>query len=408
MERSAVESAAHPLCAAVPTPARAPGQRRLLPASWRLGALGLTALLASLSLAGCAPASSRAPAAPPASAPAAEARSAAAPAPAAEAAPVAAPAAPPVPATVRVAHAGSFTAWKLADELGYMQEEGITIDDVVFDTSTRMLPALAQGQIDAATGGIAAGLFNAMAQDIPVRIVLDVWTARPGNQAGGLYVRKDLMDDGQIRSMSDLRGRRVGITSFGHATELALHRGMEQVGLSVDDTVPVELSYPDMNVALGNKNIDAAITIEPFGTQAIGRGIGARFKPWPELIPNDTVAMFLYSQDFVERNTEVAKRFSKAYVRGLRDYYEAGTSGKGREFINEMTIKYTALKDPVVVAQQPITAVNPDGYVNRTAVAAAQDWFFDRGYVQRKVDLDQIIDTQFADYAVAQLGAYPR
>ena len=45
---------------------------------------------------------------------------------------------------------------------------------------------------------------------------------------------------------------------------------------------------------------------------------------------------------------------------------------------------------------------------NREAISAAQDWFFERGYVSRKVDLDQIIDPQFADYAVAQLGPYRR
>ncbi len=39
-------------------------------------------------------------------------------------------------------------------------------------------------------------------------------------------------------------------------------------------------------------------------------------------------------------------------------------------------------------------------------IAAAQDWFFERGYVQTKVDLSKVIDNQFADYAVAQLGPY--
>ena len=231
---------------------------------------------------------------------------------------------------------------------------------------------------------------------------------RRGNQAGGLYARKDLVDDGQIRDLSDLRGRRIGITSFGHATELALHRGLEQVGLTIDDVEPVELSYPDMNVALANKTIDGAITIEPFGTQAVGRGIGARFKPWPELIPNDTVAMFLFSQDFVEKQTDTARHFAKAYVRGLRGFYEAGTLGKDREWVDDMIVKHTSLKDRAVVAQTPLQAVNPDGYVNREIISAAQDWFFERGYVTRKVDLDQIIDLQFADYAVAQLGPYRR
>src|SRR5262249_49108465 len=115
---------------------------------------------------------------------------------------------------------------------------------------------------------------------------------------------------------------------------------------------------------------------------------------------------FFYSQDFAEKNPKAGKRFAKAYVRALRDWHEAGTTGRDRAWINDMIIKHTQLKDRPTVEQQPLTAVNPDGYVNREAISAAQDWFFERGYVQRKVDLNQIIDTQFVDYAVAQLGPY--
>jgi NitT/TauT family transport system substrate-binding protein len=169
---------------------------------------------------------------------------------------------------------------------------------------------------------------------------------------------------------------------------------------------PVELSYPDMNVAMANTNIDGAITIEPFGTQAIGRGIAGRFKPWADIIPNDAVAVLLYSQDFAESQTDLAKRFAKAYVRGVRDWYEIATTGKDRAYVNDMTVQYTQLKDRAVVEQMPLTVANPNGTVNREAISAAQDWFFERGYVTRKIDLGRIIDPQFADYAIAQLGRY--
>jgi NitT/TauT family transport system substrate-binding protein len=356
--------------------------------------------------AACAPAPAASP--PAAAPPSNPSNPGSASAPPAPAPPAPAAAAPREPQTIRLAHAGSYSSWKLAQERGYFEEEALTIDDTIFDTSTRMLPALAQGQIDSATGGIAAGFFNAIAQGIPVRMVLDIWSAVPGNQAGGLYVRKDLVDEGQVRDMRDLRGRRIGITTFGHGTEWVLHRGLQQVGLSIDDVEPVELSYPDMNVAMANKTVDGGVTIEPFGTQAVGRGIAARFKPWSEMIPNDVVAVLLFSQDFAEKQTDTAKRFSKAYVRGLRDWYEIATTGKDRAFINDMTVQYTTLKDRAVVEQMPLTVANPDGYVNRDAISAAQDWFFEKGYVTRKVDLGLILDPQFADYAVAQLGPYRR
>ncbi len=66
----------------------------------------------------------------------------------------------------------------------------------------------------------------------------------------------------------------------------------------------------------------------------------------------------------------------------------------------------TSLKDRALYDAMPWSANNPDGRVNGEAIAAAQDWFATRGYVGRPIDLTPIIDHQFADYAVAQLGPY--
>jgi NitT/TauT family transport system substrate-binding protein len=102
----------------------------------------------------------------------------------------------------------------------------------------------------------------------------------------------------------------------------------------------------------------------------------------------------------------VAKRYARAYVRGLRDYNLARTTGRDREEIIAILQKYTTLKDRAVYDQLPWPSSNPDGRVNGDAVAAVQDWLYDRGYVTTKVDLSKVIDHQFADFAVQQLGPY--
>jgi NitT/TauT family transport system substrate-binding protein len=310
--------------------------------------------------------------------------------------------------TVRVAHAGGIgSAGRfIAQERGYYQEEGIVVEEIPFDTSTTMLPALAAGQIDVATGGIAAGLFNAIAQGITVRIVLDVWSATPGNEAGGLLVRKDLVDSGQVRTMADLRGRRIGITSRGHATEFSLDLALQREGLTVDDVEPALLPYPEMNIALANQNVDGAVSIEPFASRAVAQGIAVRFKAWPELVPYDQPAMLMFSEDFADNRTEAGRRFAKAYVRGLRAYHEARTKGTNRDEVVDYMIKLTELKDRAIYDTMPWPSNNPDGRVNAEIIATAQDWLFDHGYVKTKIDLGRVIDTRFSDYAVAQLGPY--
>ncbi len=328
-------------------------------------------------------------------------------APTATAAPRAhAPLSPPV--VVRAATTPSISngGRYIAMERGYFQEEGVEIEDVTFDTSAKSLPALASGQVDLVAGGPTSGLFNAVAQGIPVRIVLDQWTGYPGNEAGGVIVRKELMDSGQLQSPADLRGLRLAMTSKGHATQRVWATLLDEAGLTFDDVDTTELSYPNMNVALGNNAIDAAVSIEPYASQAIGAGFATRWKSWADVIPYDAVAVVMYSESFAEGNNEAAKRYAKAYVRGLRDYNDARTKGRDREEVIRILQENTPLKDRAIYDQMPWPSNNPNGRVNAEAIAAAQDWFFENGYVQHKVDLAKVIDNQFADYAVAQLGPY--
>jgi len=316
--------------------------------------------------------------------------------------------APPSPAVVRTATTPSISngGRYIAMERGYFQEEGVSVEDVNFDTSAQSLPALAADQVDLVGGGPTSGLFNAIAQGIPVRIVLDQWTGYPGNDAGGVIARKDLIDSGQLQSPADLRGLRLAMTSKGHATQRVWATLLDEAGLSFADVETTELSYPNMNVALANNAIDAAVSIEPYASLGTAGGYAARWKSWADVIPYDAIAVVMYSESFADDHNDAAKRYAKAYVRGLRDYNDARTKGKDRDEVIRILQKYTPLKDRAIYDQMPWPSNNPDGRVNADAIAAAQDWFFDNGYVQNTVDLSKVIDNQFADYAVAQLGPY--
>jgi NitT/TauT family transport system substrate-binding protein len=343
-------------------------------------------------------------------APASAAKPAAAPPPAEPTSPAPEPAGLPRTATVRVStlaslsSAGSF----VAEERGYFREEGIEVDETPIDTSTTSVTQLAGGHLDVASGGTAAGLYNAIAQGIAVRIVLNAVTAYPGNEAGAVIVRKALLDSGRFREPADLRGLRLAMTSRGHSTEMILDVALRAGGLTWADIDASEMPYPDMAVAIANNNLDAGVIIEPWAANAVRDGYGVRWKTWADLIPYDEVSVLMYSPKFADSQTEVARRYARAYLRGVRYYTDALTKGLNREDVIAMLQKRTALKDRAAYDYVPWPSPNPDGRVNSEAIAAAQDWFAARGYVPRTVDLSQVIDNRFADYILAELGPYQR
>jgi NitT/TauT family transport system substrate-binding protein len=326
--------------------------------------------------------------------------------------PAAAPAAPatvlPPLQTVKVSVFPSMgqAPTFIGEKRGYFAEEGIEIEEVPYDTSSQIIPSLSVGQLDIATGGTAAGFFNAIAQGINVRITLDQTSAPPGTRHHGVLVRRELIDSGRVREPADLRGLRLGFTSKGHSTEMLLDTVLGWGGLTFQDVETAELPYPEMNIALANNNLDVSASIDPNLELAVQGGYGVRWKSWSEVLPNDEVGVVMYSPQFADGRAAAAKRMTKAWLRGVRDYETARTKGTDREDIIAIFQEHNVLRDRGLYDVVPWSAINPNGRPNAAAIAAAQDWFAAHGYVPRKIDLSQVIDNQFADYAVAQLGPY--
>ena len=116
------------------------------------------------------------------------------------------------PATVRigviglVADAGIF----IAEERGYFREQNLTMAYDQFDTAATMMPLLAAGQMDVATGGINAALYNAIARGLGIVLTADKGSQPPGFGANQIMLRKDLADT--VRAPRDFRGRPSGWT----------------------------------------------------------------------------------------------------------------------------------------------------------------------------------------------------
>src|SRR6266851_6185864 len=233
--------------------------------------------------------------------------------------------APPAPVTVRIgwrSAAISDGAILLALERGYLKEQGIDLEFTSIAFTPAMMAPLAQNQIEIATGGINAALWNAVANDVPIKVVADKGSmTSPGYEA--FLVRPDLAD--QIRDWPDLRGRKVAINGTGTPDELALFKGLRRGGLTADDVEEVILPWPDHGQALTNRAIDVAISVEPVQTGFIARGIGVKWKGLDELSPGQQTAAIYYGPAFAA--SDAAQRFMVTYVRGARDYNDAFVKG---------------------------------------------------------------------------------
>jgi NitT/TauT family transport system substrate-binding protein len=370
----------------------------------------IAAMVLLLALGGCAA---------PASAPAAKPAPATAPAlPTAAAAPATAPASSAAPAAVSAAPAARIAIKNgvtgtdppngvlVASERGYLAEQGLDVEWSRIGVSAEVMRTAALGQIDIGFGATGPALSNLVNRGAQLYLVANTNQSRAGNPSLCWVVRQDLWDSGQVRSVADLRGRLIAgqAQGTGSSNDIYLAHTLRTGGLTEADVSVQALSFPEINAAMANKSIDVGWQNEPLLTQGVEQGLYQRLACLGDVLPGYQISFASYSPDF--RQTEAARRFMVAYLRGARDFDDAFFKGKDRDLIINIMSQAGALKDPSVWQRINAEWANPDGTINLDQLLSDQEFYLQNGYLDTKADLARVVDSQFTQNAVAVLGPY--
>jgi NitT/TauT family transport system substrate-binding protein len=297
----------------------------------------------------------------------------------------------------------------IAEERGLFAQQKLKVQFVPFDSGPRMIAPLGVGQIDVGGGASSAGLYNAVARGIDVKIVADKGSTPRGYDYMPLIVRKDLIDSGRVKSFADLKGLKIAAAGPGSATNSKLNVALAKGGLTYKDSQNVNMSYPQQVAALTSKAIDASITTEPLATQAINGGIAVRLSD-DTLYPDQQVAVLLYGSDLITKRREVAERFMIAYVKAARIYNDATKGGHfdgpGADAVVDLIMKTTGLKDKELVKSMIPNGISPDGAVHQPSLAEDLKFFVAEGLIEKPVKVDDVLDMSFVDNAIKKLGPY--
>jgi ABC-type nitrate/sulfonate/bicarbonate transport system substrate-binding protein len=189
----------------------------------------------------------------------------------------------------------------IADRKGYFRAEGLDVKVVAFRSASDMVVLLGVGQIEAGAGSASAGLYNAFARGIRIKIVADKASSPPGYGGTKILVRRDHVESGRYRDIKDLRGMRFAMNAPGVSNTSTLNTLLKSVGLRYADVETINLPFPDHVVALKNKSVDAAASVEPAPTIAIHNGdaqigIGAGGTPFHGRVRRGYMAHYLLSR----------------------------------------------------------------------------------------------------------------
>ncbi|MBM4435562.1 MAG: hypothetical protein FJ028_10810 [Chloroflexi bacterium] len=355
--------------------------RQLTLAAW--------AVLALLVVAGCAPG------APVATSPTAV--------PPTAAAAASSPTPKPPPAKVRVGELGTTGDGPLyiALEKGYFAQENIEVEFVRFGSALDMVAPLSAKQLDVGSGGIGAALFNAVSQGIPIKLVAETVRTPENWQSNAWFVRTDIAD--QVRTPADLKGRTVALAATCTVIDTELSVLLERGGLKRSDITVRTIPYADHAAAFASRSIDFTYAFEPFNSTFRTTGVAKLWLTGGSVIPNHVQSGIIYGPSIIEK-PDVARGWMVGYLKGVREAYKHYGSLPLPDDIAQILAKHGQQKDVQRVKTTPLSPRNLDGAIDRNSVQTDLNYFRTAGCVQNAPSLDQVIDNQYADFAVSKLG----
>jgi len=275
--------------------------------------------------------------------------------------------------------AGIGTLW-LTQEGGYFKKHGLDSNLIYIRGGTTAVQALLAGEIQ--FGHLSpAPMMTAWAQGADF-----VWIGTTTHQMVFTLIAESAITKG-----SDLKGKKIGITRIGSASDLAVRAALEQFGLGAKDITMISLGgIPEILAAMRAGAVSAGILSPPTSTSA--RDLG--FRPLlhiPDLGREFTFSGIAARRSFVQGQPEIARAYMAALTDGARIYSEDSRAAL------RVLRQYLRADDRILEGgyKEYAAAISSPPYPGLKGLEAVRDSLLDSTPQLKGADLRKFIDDRF-------------
>jgi len=356
-------------------------------------------VLTAAALAACgggaaAPASSSPPAASPAASAAASAKPAGSAAASAKPAasgpasakPAVSPASGKLVTSFSELYEGQTPVW-VTQDAGIFKQNGLNVEQD-YIASSNVIAALVSGQVAVAQGGGSEAL-SAAAGGADLVVIGNIVPVYP-------YVLEVAKD---ITSVADLKGKKIGVSSFGSASDIATRVALKKVGINPDKDVsiiPVG-SSTNRSAALASGAIQGGMDQPPSSYKLEQLGLHPLFDMASLKLPTVNNGIVV-QRAWLNSHRDIAQKYVDSIVQGI------ARSKKDQPFAAQTLAKYMKLSDTsaatkaVAYADANLFPSSPDikldGFTDSVAVLSAKNPNV------KNFDVNKIIDNSLVQSAV--------
>lgn len=228
--------------------------------------------------------------------------------------------------------AGTWIVPMIAREAKYFEQEGLSVELVRVGGSTRIVAALMGGSGQLIHAGEPA-VVPAVARGADA-VVIAAISRVPQHQ---------LIARPEIKDVKELRGKTVGVTSFGSSSDFILRFALEKNGVDSRDVSIVQTGgQPEGFAALLAGKIYAQRMSFPLHLKALQLGM-RQLVDFSALGLEENNGPVITTRSFITQHRATVMKFMRAFVKGMHRYKT------DREFSKKVLAKFAQLNDEQIL-----------------------------------------------------------
>ncbi|GAB7388024.1 ABC transporter substrate-binding protein [Bacillaceae bacterium] len=298
------------------------------------------------------------------------------------------------------------SSFYLGDEKGIFQKHGIKLEFVPFESAQPIAVAAQTGDIDVGSTAFTAGFFNLFLKgDTAIRVVADGSKEWPGYNGSALLVSKGAYDSG-VKSIKDLKGKKIGVTQVGSSLHYMAGQLLEQEGLSIKDVEIVPLGkVGNIAAALESNQVDAGVLLSTAAAPLIAKD-KAKLITWVGDKVKIQLSGVFFSKKMLE-NKDLAERFLMAYIESVRYYHDTVLTAKDKNdpaYKEAIAIlsKRTDIPEDKVPENLPYIDRNAELWLDNLSTWV--NWFKNNGLLEGDLDVSTVANTELYQQALQKVG----
>jgi NitT/TauT family transport system substrate-binding protein len=267
----------------------------------------------------------------------------------------------------------------LGKDKGFFSKRNIDLTMTTAQGGAAIVPAVVSGQYQFGFSNTVS-LLLAKSQNVPVKVVCNGnnSTGVDGKDFAGLFVKAD----SPIRSPKDLAGKTVAANTLKNIVETSVKASVRKDGGDPAAVKFAELPFPEQGAALQAGRVDAIFVVEPFQQAAVAAGQRKIASSYVDAAPNLTVAMYFTSNQLINSNLDLAKRFTEAMQESL------AYADSHPDEVRTMLGTYTQISPEVRTA---LTLPKWPAEINKESVQTMAELAVTDGLLAKKPDVGSLL-----------------